>query len=896
MDGSSNLESMLLLTGPAGSGKTHRILEQFRDALQRHDSGVRLLTPTATMARHLQNQVAREGFVFRPGVIQTLSRFVDSFAADMPQVSEPLLYLIVEEAARRVNRPEFARVVRLPGFCAALARTMEELSSAGCDAERLAESMARKGSPAPLGEAFLAVSREIDRELGRRGLAMRSRRLAHAAEQIAREGHPGIRAIWLDGFYALPDPELAVIGAMCRHADVTLTLPATAITEPTRERLLAMGFVEETCAWEPAQPRIELCATPSIEREADEIARRILEQSAAGRPFRDMGVIVRSPELYQPILRATLDRFGIPARFYFDAELSKHPLTRFLAGIVDALLGGWDHAQTLAVVRLAPGIECDEFDFAVRERMPGSGLAELKTIAAEGARGGGGEAANSVAGLLESFERLEPWRTAVSTSNEWTAQLKSLRELFAPVRPAPGSRETAVIARSQAAVLELFGAAMDEAAEALGERPVDLNEFWRAAKSVLRLTPLRVEDGRRNVVHVLGAHEARQWRLPVVFVCGLVEKQFPKFHTQDPFFPEAARTQLRQAGVRLRTASDFEAEERFLFDWAVTRATESLTLTYPQCDARGQQNLASLYLEGVAGVRSPWKSVAPQPARQHGARHAPAVIASPDLLQQVALQHQVFRPTGLESYLQCAFQFFGRYTLHLQPPPARPEKRLDFLTQGNVVHAALAELHGNPAAIEEVFDTVFARICEERRVPPGYRTEACRQRMLADLRALVEDPDWLGGYEIRTEQKFQYKLGPDVEIKGRIDRMDVTPDGGAYVIDYKYSGAQNTNNLGKNGNLLQPQLYLLALERFFELRPEGMSYWGLKGGIKRTPWVPSDPAQAIETALRIVSEVRGGRVEPGPADSDKCRFCDYRDVCRFEIATPALAEGASAWD
>ena len=151
---------------------------------------------------------------------------------------------------------------------------------------------------------------------------------------------------------------------------------------------------------------------------------------------------------------------------------------------------------------------------------------------------------------------------------------------------------------------------MDEAAEALGERPVDLNEFWRAAKSVLRLTPLRVEDGRRNVVHVLGAHEARQWRLPVVFVCGLVEKQFPKFHTQDPFFPEAARAQLKQAGVRLRTASDFEAEERFLFDWAVTRATESLTLTYPQCDARGQQNLASLYLEGVAAVRSPWKSVA----------------------------------------------------------------------------------------------------------------------------------------------------------------------------------------------------------------------------------------------------------------------------------------------
>ncbi|MGA3044150.1 MAG: AAA family ATPase [Bryobacteraceae bacterium] len=121
----------MLLTGPAGSGKTSRILERFHDALRQRDPGVRLLTPTATMARHLQNQVAREGFVFRPWLIQTLSRFVDAFAADLPQVSEPLLHLIVEEAASRVNRPEFAQVVTLHGFCAALARTIEELSSAG---------------------------------------------------------------------------------------------------------------------------------------------------------------------------------------------------------------------------------------------------------------------------------------------------------------------------------------------------------------------------------------------------------------------------------------------------------------------------------------------------------------------------------------------------------------------------------------------------------------------------------------------------------------------------------------------------------------------------------------------------------------------------------------------
>ena len=62
------LERMLLLTGPAGSGKSWRVAERFREFLRRNDSSVRLPVPTATMARHLQNRFAREGFVFKPGL------------------------------------------------------------------------------------------------------------------------------------------------------------------------------------------------------------------------------------------------------------------------------------------------------------------------------------------------------------------------------------------------------------------------------------------------------------------------------------------------------------------------------------------------------------------------------------------------------------------------------------------------------------------------------------------------------------------------------------------------------------------------------------------------------------------------------------------------------------
>ncbi|HUP04175.1 MAG TPA: AAA family ATPase, partial [Bryobacteraceae bacterium] len=108
---------MRLLSGPAGSGKTTLALSEFREALRTADGAVRLLAPTSTMARHLQNRMAREGFVLRRGVIQTLSGFLDAWAGEARQPSDPTFYLIVEEAVARANRHEFARVARLPGFC-----------------------------------------------------------------------------------------------------------------------------------------------------------------------------------------------------------------------------------------------------------------------------------------------------------------------------------------------------------------------------------------------------------------------------------------------------------------------------------------------------------------------------------------------------------------------------------------------------------------------------------------------------------------------------------------------------------------------------------------------------------------------------------------------------------
>ncbi len=872
-----------MITGTAGSGKTNHILDQLRHALRSRDEGVRLLVPTATMAQHLQNRLAREGFVFRRGLIQTFSRFVEKWAGDVPQVPDAALYLIVEEAARRVNRPEFARVVQMRGFCASLARTIAEFSSAGCDSRRLAAHL----PDSPLATAFLAVYSEVDRELAERGLALRARRLELAAECIAVEGVGGIATIWLDGFHALPDPEMTVIRAMALHVDVVL------------------GGAEER-----PLPALMLMKAPGLERETEEIARRILEQTAAGRPFREMGIIVRNAETYVPILRATLDRFGIPARFYFDAHLEEHAAVRFLCGAVKAMLGDWDHAETLAVLRLAPRFAessaMDRFDFAVREQIPNAGLGGLKALLL----GEDGKphtvGAEQLLHKLEALGALEEWRSFALTPKEWAARFRTLRNLFRVGQPADCiSHERALLHRSQAEALKAFDQAMEETAEALdARRAIGIADFFRPLESVLRIAPLRLSDERRNVVHVLSAPEARQWVLPVIFVCGMVEKEFPRFHKQDPFFPDSARCALNAAGIRVRTAAEFEREERALFDAAITRATMSVTLSYPEFDARGERNLPSLYLENLLSPLEPSRAVRPRP-RHALAPRPPAELRDAALLEVLRQKTAHISPTAVEVYLQCAYQYFAGRLMRLKTAPPRPAERLDFMTQGMIVHQVLAQWWAEPQAIEPLFELVFAAALEEKRIPCVYHTERLRNGMLDDLRAFTANDTWpRAGYRSLMEEPFEFSLDGAVTIRGKIDRLDVTPDGRAYVIDYKYSNSQNTKAKLTNEALVQAPLYLMAAERVFGLKPAGMFYVGLKRGPVYAGWsaeglMESAPprenwlAQTEERVLRIVEEIRGGRVEVSPSDPDKCRFCDYADVCRVQVRQAAeAAEGA----
>jgi len=873
---------MLLLSGPPGSGTTSHILAEFRQALRRNASNVRLLTPTATMAEHLRHSLAREGYVFRPGLILTLSKFIGQWAEDLPEISAPALYLLVEKVVRRLAPAEFRRVLDAPGFCASVAQTIEEFSSAGCDSARLRRSM----PPAQFGKPFADVYAEVERELARRGLGLRAARLERAAHRIARQGLPGIDTVWMDGFFALTDPELAVVVAVGGHTDLTVTLPNPEGPNPTRDALVEMGFEERRVEDRRAQAVTCAFSASTVDREAQEIARRVLTEVEAGAAFRDIGIIVRNPDVYTPALRAALERFGIPSRFYFSEKLDESGSVRYLAGVVSALLSDWDHGATLAALRYSGDCPAlDRFDFAVREQLPGSGLGGLAALTQDA----------RLLRTLDDLRALDSWRGASLTPSKWAQRMASLRNLVRPPQPVDGvSHETAAMWRAESSALTAFEGALAVAAECLGDdRRIGLAEFWAAAQAVLRLSPLRAADLRRNVVHVLSVFEARQWELPVVFICGLAEQQFPKRHMQEPLFPDHARQYFAPAGIRVRTAAELEREEGFLFELASTRATGKLILSFAETDARGAAQARSPFLtQAVECVDRLWR---PE-----------SISKLADAEAGLNIVQTKFSASGLECFLDCPFQYFARYTLKLKTRPLLPQDRLNFMLQGNIIHQTLAEWHRNPQPVAPLFERIFNETCEAEAVFRGYRTETLRRQMLDDLRRFEEELELPASADVLTEHSFDMAVDDSLLLRGRIDRIDRLADGRAVIVDYKYSAAQRVTARMKKVALLQGGLYALAVERELGLKPAGVFYYGLKKVLTVVGW--SDPPGmfgvdselltrewidgAVERARAAADQIRSGRIAPDPVDLELCGFCEYRDVCRYDGAARTLTKEA----
>jgi ATP-dependent helicase/DNAse subunit B len=848
-----------LWIGGPGSGKTTRVL----DELRRADGAARLVVPTATMAEHLRHKLAREGAHVRPTSVVTLAGWMTELMGETRIANSTDLTLLTAQALEELRPAEYAALIGSPGLAGALANAMEDLANAGCDSVQWT-ALASFGVHRM--KAFETIYTAVERKLEHHGVVTRAAQLGVAARKVREQP---VARVWFDGFFQFTPGELELVRALGEVGQVTVTLPEWQGAEISRDALKRSGAREERFAVRRPAPRLELLAATSREREVDEIALRLLEERAHGREWNEMGVIVRGARPYAPLVETTFARVGIPARAYFAPPLAGHAVGRFLARLIEALLSGWEGEKTIAALRSAVSVRplSGAEEYELRDRLPFRGLDAL------------GE--RVPAGL----DQLNDWLKAPAAPAEWARRLAGLGRFVAMPTEGPHAPEAVRAYRLRAAALRTFAEAMEQTAAWIDAADLPLDAFWKQARESVHLASVRVEDGRRDVVHILDAHEARQWELPVVFVCGLVEGEFPKTPRGDAVLNEDTRVRLRESGVLVRTRVEREHEEAFLFELARTRASERLVLSWPEFDESGRPMARAFALDLLPGEPKQARRLTVRPTVEVPERVRPA-LGGDDVLDIVRDKFRRHRPTGIEVFLQCPYQFFARFTLEVEAPPALPAERLDALALGTLVHRIIADFHRGVDTMENLAERLWSETLAKLRVPPSHRQTVSWLQMKRSLLAYAADSHQRLGWQVDVERTLTLKTDR-VEVRGRADRVDSSPEGDVVVYDFKYSGDSSVKKKLKKveeGLLVQGGLYLAALAAEGHL-PLGFYFAGVRG---ETAWAGSEDADDVERWMTLAlngagdaaERVASGDIRVLPADTEACGYCDFADACR----------------
>jgi len=897
----------MLVIGPPGSGKTHACLERLATAVQhgRADE-VRLITPTASMAQHLLHQLARRGLTVPGDLVlsldELLERIVPEEKTPSPAEADWLLAAAIQQASGA--EPLLGPLHDSPGVRRRTARAIQDLETARCSPEKFKTLTEDKA-----GRVLASIYALYEGFLRSYGLVSPAERLSRAAQHAAIYGCRGIRQIDFDGFVHLSPGERDLMQSL---ANGGVRVRITLVEEPPAG---SFALMERTRFEDVRRPRPEAAIVRAADllEEVEEIARSILEtHRSTNEPFHHFGVILRSPQIYAGAIQSVFEGFGIPYRMRLPQALAEHPLGRFAKKLLRAALEGFPAEATLLALRMTPCRAAaewgsDRWDFAVRERLPGDGLETLRTGATA-----------PIEALLDALVPAAGWGAERAPAGEWRRRCQGLLTDLIRYPEAPDGLGLARVLelRAFASAVSLLAEAFEETARLLGRtgnEKIRLSSFLDAFEGVLALTAQRVSDTRRDVVNVISAYEARQWELPHVFVPGLVEGWFPQTDQDDLMLPDKDRKRLRLAGFELRTRAEAAAEERFLFETAKTRATRSLTVSYPLADRSGSPLLRSFLLEE--------EEADDRPARGAKARRAPAVLAErrsgvddPRLLGWIAGRFPTFSPSSIDSFLQCPYKLFAGRTLSLEAPPKRPAERLDGLWKGSVIHDAVAEWSGSgDSDIGSILGRVFDRRLAESHAPSSFATELLKAMMQRDLERFARHPAArsLGGRSAHEEElRYVVDSGEDgnYEVKGRIDRYDLLDGDAVLVIDYKHSSEKWVKTLKKrhdDGQAVQLLLYLAGLTQQGR-QPAGALLWGLRGKTTLAGWALEPIAASVEgknavegkspaflaellssaqaSTSKAVSEIRSGRIEAAPIDTEFCKkYCDFRDLCRIEL-------------
>jgi superfamily I DNA/RNA helicase/RecB family exonuclease len=656
-----------------------------------------------------------------------------------------------------------------------------------------------------------------------------------------------------------------------------------------------------------------------------------------------MAVLVRSVTLQVPLLRRALASAGVPAVVAGDelpltAEPGPRPLLLLLRcalqpgtldeeAAVELLTGPLGGTDALGLRRLRRALRAAAR--AAGEGVPDEPLAaalreprELQPL-----DGPAAHAARRVAGLIATAR--ETAREGSAHEVLWAVwEASGLARTWQAASAAGGPRGAAAD-RDLDAVVALFDAAARFTARLPPGAPLLFLDSLTGQEIPGDTLAQQATPGA--AVRILTAHRAKGLEWDLVVVAGVQEGIWPDLRMRSTLLGmdelvEAASGPGGPAGgadaSAAALASKLLDEERRLFYVAVTRARRALVVTAAggeDSEERPSRFLAELAgddieIEHVSGPGMGWLSL---PALTADLRRAAADRTRPAAVRQAAAAQLArlaaagvrgahprhwYQLTTVSDARPLAAEGEAGTLVRLSPSHVETFSRcgLRWLLEvsvgagsvdvvrhlGTVVHAA-AVLAATGAADSLIGDRID-EIWHHLDFGSAWYSEKQREqahRMVTKLLAWHRaNPREL----VSVEQAFQARLG-DVEITGRVDRLERDGEGRAVIVDLKTGSSRPPDaELDRNPQLGVYQLAVLlgAFERHgltepggAELVQVGKASYSSQVRVQRQGPLPGDPEPgwARELVETVAAGMNGplfeARVNPG------CRTCPVRSSC-----------------
>jgi len=341
-----------------------------------------------------------------------------------------------------------------------------------------------------------------------------------------------------------------------------------------------------------------------------------------------------------------------------------------------------------------------------------------------------------------------------------------------------------------------------------------LSDFLRYLE-VLEKYQLKIEVGGSDVqagVQLMTAHGAKGLEFAHVYLTNGVDDLWGKGKRYAEKF--LLPVQKNHGGTD---------DERRLFYVALTRGKKEVHISYAKVDENGREKLPSRFLEEIGDAHLTHlvpeeKSFQEKIEKFFAEREEPILsLFDKEYIRKLFLQNTL-SVSALNNYYASPIKYFFRNLIRLPSAQTKP------LIFGNIIHDALDQYfktgkqEGRKPTKEELL-TMFSRAMQKFSIPEAF-FEEIRQHGEEVLSRYFDYYHEQFSFAVETEKRIftemELKNGERLKLYGIIDKMEMMPQGGIRVVDYK-TGKTFPEKTKEQKADLERQLvfYKLLIDRHF---------------------------------------------------------------------------------